>query len=96
QNPLLWLLPESVRGQAGQVAEAVQTGVRIYNAVSAQVDEVQTLITQAQELKANPLAVFGLVGDALSIGGAAAGGIIAVILANIIAIFLMRAVGRNL
>ena len=72
QNPLLSLLPESVRGQAGQVAEAVQTGVRIYNAVSAQVDEVQTLITPAQELKANPLAVFGLVGDALSIGGAAA------------------------
>ncbi|WP_234855378.1 carbohydrate ABC transporter permease [Paracoccus everestensis] len=30
------------------------------------------------------------------IGGAAAGGIIAVILANIIAIFLMRAVGKNL
>ncbi|WP_410216342.1 carbohydrate ABC transporter permease [Paracoccus sp. (in: a-proteobacteria)] len=30
------------------------------------------------------------------IGGAAAGGIIAVILANLIAIFLMRAVGRNL
>ena len=30
------------------------------------------------------------------IGGAAAGGIIAVVLANIIAIFLMRAVGRNL
>ena len=30
------------------------------------------------------------------IGGAAAGGIIAVVLANIVAIFLMRAVGRNL
>jgi sorbitol/mannitol transport system permease protein len=30
------------------------------------------------------------------IGGAAAGGIIAVILANIVAVFLMRAVGRNL
>jgi sorbitol/mannitol transport system permease protein len=30
------------------------------------------------------------------IGGAAAGGIIAVILANLVAIFLMRAVGRNL
>lgn len=30
------------------------------------------------------------------IGGAAAGGIIAVILANIVAIFLMRAVGKNL
>jgi sorbitol/mannitol transport system permease protein len=30
------------------------------------------------------------------IGGAAAGGIIAIILANIVAIFLMRAVGRNL
>ena len=30
------------------------------------------------------------------VGGGAAGGIIAVILANIVAIFLMRAVGRNL
>jgi sorbitol/mannitol transport system permease protein len=30
------------------------------------------------------------------VGGAAAGGVIAVILANIVAIFLMRAVGRNL
>ena len=30
------------------------------------------------------------------IGGAAAGGIIAVVLANVVAIFLMRAVGRNL
>lgn len=30
------------------------------------------------------------------IGGAAAGGIIAVILANLVAVFLMRAVGRNL
>ena len=30
------------------------------------------------------------------VGGASAGGVIAVILANIVAIFLMRAVGRNL
>ena len=30
------------------------------------------------------------------IGGAAAGGIIAVVLANICAFFLMRAVGKNL
>ena len=30
------------------------------------------------------------------VGGASAGGIIAVILANIVAIFLMRAVGKNL
>jgi len=30
------------------------------------------------------------------VGGASAGGIIAIILANIVAIFLMRAVGRNL
>ena len=30
------------------------------------------------------------------VGGGAAGGIIAVVLANIVAIFLMRAVGRNL
>ena len=30
------------------------------------------------------------------VGGASAGGIIAVILANIVAFFLMRAVGKNL
>ncbi|MGV1862929.1 sugar ABC transporter permease, partial [Rhizobium rhizogenes] len=30
------------------------------------------------------------------VGGASAGGIIAVILANIVAIFVMRAVGKNL
>jgi len=30
------------------------------------------------------------------VGGGAAGGVIAVVLANIVAIFLMRAVGRNL
>ena len=30
------------------------------------------------------------------VGGAAAGGVVAVILANIVAIFLMRAVGKNL
>ena len=33
---------------------------------------------------------------AKDVGGAAAGGIIAVILANIVAIFLMRGVGKNL
>ena len=30
------------------------------------------------------------------VGGAAAGGIIAVILANIVAVFLMRMIGKNL
>ncbi len=30
------------------------------------------------------------------VGGASAGGIVAVVLANIVAIFLMRIVGRNL
>ncbi|MCW2763523.1 MAG: sugar transporter permease, partial [Marmoricola sp.] len=30
------------------------------------------------------------------VGGAAAGGVIAVILANIVAVFLMRAIGKNL
>ena len=32
----------------------------------------------------------------LSRGGASAGGVIAIILANIVAFFLMRAVGKNL
>ena len=32
----------------------------------------------------------------VDVGGASAGGIIAVILANIVAVFLMRMIGRNL
>lgn len=68
QNPLLSLLPESMRGAVSSVTAAVQTGVRIYNTAMQAVDNVQTLITQAQQLQSNPMAAFGLIGDALNIG----------------------------
>ena len=73
QNPLLSLLPESVRGTVNTVVDAVQTGVQIYRAVERQVGEVQTLITRAQEVRDNPTSAFALIGDALSIGGTALG-----------------------
>jgi len=40
--------------------------------------------------------VFSKLNDATDIGEAAAGGLIAVVLANIVSIFLVRIVGRNL
>ena len=40
--------------------------------------------------------VFSQLNDATDVGGAAAGGLIAVVLANIISIFLVRIVGKNL
>ena len=68
KNPLLSMLPESVQGAASKVAAAVETGVRIYNEVEQGIEQVQTLITQAQALKNNPLTLFGLAGDALAAG----------------------------
>lgn len=43
-----------------------------------------------------PFRIFELATNANDVGGAAAGGVVAVVLANIVAIFLMRIIGRNL
>ena len=43
-----------------------------------------------------PFRVFELATNANDVGGAAAGGIVAVVLANIVAIFLVRMIGKNL
>ena len=40
--------------------------------------------------------VFELATNANDVGGASAGGIVAVVLANIVAIFLVRMIGKNL
>ena len=40
--------------------------------------------------------VFSQLNDANDVGEAAAGGLIAVLLANIVAVFLVRFIGRNL
>ena len=67
-SPLLSMLPESVRGTASKIADAVQTGVRIYNTAEKVVNDVQTLVTQAKQLKDNPAAAFGLLGSAANLG----------------------------
>ena len=73
QNPLLAMLPESVRAPLSKVADAVQTGVRIYRSVEQDVGQLQTLIAHARELKHDPLALLGVVGDAVNLGGTALG-----------------------
>ena len=73
QNPLLAMLPESVHAPLSKVADAVQTGVRIYRGVEQEVGQLQTLIAHARELKHDPLALLGVVGDAVNLGGTALG-----------------------
>lgn len=73
QNPLLAMLPESVRAPLSKVADAVQTGVRIYRSVEQEVGQLQTLIAHARELKHDPLALLGVVGDAVNLGGTTLG-----------------------
>ena len=73
QHPLLAMLPESVRGTASKVAEAVQTGVRMYRAAEREIGQVQTLISRARGLKNDPAAAFGILGDALNLGSSALG-----------------------
>src|SRR5271156_6639089 len=43
-----------------------------------------------------PFKIFELATNANDVGGAAAGGVVAVILANIVAVFLVRLIGKNL
>ena len=43
-----------------------------------------------------PFRIFELATNANDVGAAAAGGIVAVILANIVAVFLVRMIGKNL
>ena len=73
QNPLLAMLPESVHAPLSKVADAVQTGVRIYRSVEQEVGQLQTLIAHARELKHDPLALLGMVGDAVNLGSTALG-----------------------
>ena len=73
QNPLLAMLPESVHAPLSKVADAVQTGVRIYRSVEQEVGQLQTLIAHARELTHDPLALLGMVGDAVNLGSTALG-----------------------
>lgn len=72
-NPLLSLLPESVRATASEVMQAVETGVKIYREAESGIDEIQTIVTAARGLKNDPAAALNLVGDALNVGGSVLG-----------------------
>lgn len=73
QNPLLAMLPESVQGTVSDVMAAVETGVKIYHAVEDKIDDIQSLIQAAKELKNDPSGILNLVGDALGIADGAIG-----------------------
>lgn len=73
QNPLLAMLPDSVRGTVSKIADAVQTGIKIYRAAEQQIGQVQGLIQAARDLKNDPAGVINLMGDALGVAGAALG-----------------------
>lgn len=68
QNPLLALLPESVQAQASDIMQAVNKGVQIYRAAEDGIEQVQRLVYAAKDIRNDPAAVLGLVGDALQIG----------------------------
>ncbi len=68
QNPLLSIVPPSIRNQISKVANAIQTGMRIFHAVEKQIEAMRTLINHAKELKKNPANLMGLIADAIAIG----------------------------
>ena len=68
-NPLMAMLPESVRGTVSKVADAVQTGVRIYRAAERGISEMGDVFDAARSLNSNPAQMLGVLGDALRIGG---------------------------
>lgn len=73
QNPLLSMLPESVRGQVSPIVEKVQTAVKVYRTVEKEVGQLQQLVYHAKELRHDPAGALHAVSDALNIGSAALG-----------------------
>lgn len=73
QNPLLSLLPESVRAQASDVVRAVEKGIKVYRAAESGITDMQNLIRAAKDLKNDPSGTLNLLGDALNVGGSTLG-----------------------
>ncbi|MBF0802899.1 MULTISPECIES: phage tail protein [unclassified Neisseria] len=68
KNPLLALLPESVQAQASDIMQAVRKGVEVYREAESRLAELQRVAAAAKDLKNDPAALFGLMGDALGSG----------------------------
>lgn len=73
QNPLLSMLPESVRGQVLPIVENVQKAVNVYRTVEKEIGQMQHLVYQVKELRHDPAGALHAISDALNIGGSALG-----------------------
>lgn len=73
QNPLLAMLPESVKSQVSPMIENVQKAVKVYRTVEKEIGEVQRLVQAAKELKNDPVGVLQIVGDVVGVAGGALG-----------------------
>lgn len=71
QNPLLAMLPESVKSQVSPIVENVQKAVKIYRTVEKEVGEVQRLFQAAKELRNDPVGALQIVGDVVGVAGSA-------------------------
>lgn len=73
QNPLLAMLPESVKSQVSPIVENVQKAVKVYRTVEKEIGETQRLLQAAKELKNDPAGALHIVGDMLGVANGALG-----------------------
>ena len=73
QNPLLAMLPESVRGKVSPLVENVQKAVKVYRSVEKEIGQAQRLFQAAEELKNDPAGTLRIVGDVLGVASGALG-----------------------
>lgn len=73
QNPLMAMLPESVRGQVSPIVDNVQKAVKVYRTVEKEIGEAQRLFQAAKELRNDPAGALHIVGDVLGVAGGALG-----------------------
>ena len=73
QNPLLAMLPESVKSQVAPIVENVQKAVKVYRTVEKEIGEAQRLFQAAKELRNDPVGALHIVGDVLGVAGGALG-----------------------
>lgn len=73
QNPLLAMLPESVKSQVAPIVENVQQAVKVYRTVEKEIGEAQRLFQAAKELRNDPVGALHMVGDVLGVADGALG-----------------------